>query len=86
MDIFRRILFRVLHDERTIYKLSESRPIRYLARVCASIFIQGKSITEDPALKNAHPKVIKEVFSGLSKETVKTVKDGLEEIKKAIKK
>lgn len=86
MDFFRRILFRVLHDERVIHKLSESRPIRIVARICASLFMEGKAITQDPAFKKLDPKAIKEVATGLSKEFIKTTKEGKDAIKETVEK
>ncbi|KAK3924309.1 Protein YIPF3 [Frankliniella fusca] len=86
MDFFRRILFRLLHDERVIHKLSETRPIRIVARICASLFMEGKAIAQDPALKKLDPKAIKEAASGLSQEIVKTTKEGKDAIKEAIEK
>lgn len=85
MDFFRRILFRVLHDQRVIYSLSESRPIRLLARLCASVYMQGKTITQDPAFKKLDPKAIKDAAGGLTKEFGKTLKEAKEEFKKGIK-
>lgn len=75
-----------MHDERVLHRLSESRPIRLFAKFCASLFMQGKSITQDPAFKNLNPTKIKEAASGFSKEFTKTLKDASEEIKKGIKK
>lgn len=84
--MFRRVLFRLLHDERVLHRMSESRPIRLLAKFCASLFMQGKSITQDPAFKKLDPTRIKEVASGISKEFSKTIKEAKEEIKKGINK
>lgn len=86
MDFFRRFLFRLLHDERVLNRMSESRPIRLFAKLGASLFMQAKSISQDPAFKKLHPEKIKEVASGFSKEFVQTFKDAKEEIKKGIKK
>lgn len=78
-------LFRFLHDERVIHRMSESRPVRIAARLVASIFMQSKAITQDPALKNLDPKAIKSAASNLSKEAVKTLKEAKEEIKRGLK-
>lgn len=85
MGFIRRILFQFLHNEQVINRMSESRPIRFLARICASIFMEGKAITQDPAFKKLDPKVVKEAASGLSKELVKTLREAKEEFKKGIK-
>lgn len=85
MNMIRRILFQFLHNERVINRMSESRPIRLLARICASIFMEGKAITQDPAFKKLDPKAIKDTASGISKEFVKTLKEAKEEFKKGIK-